>query len=167
MSLLIKDNTVVEDPYVRLDTEVPLPPRGSVLVSLAHWQADRAGIAARSEPVGLWLASDQHPQLIAADLAHFEVVALEFPRFRDGRPYTYARLLRERYGYRGEVRAIGDVLADQLHLMIRAGFNAFEFDRPDALHTFRAAANSFSVWYQPAADTRPTAMELRERKVEA
>jgi uncharacterized protein (DUF934 family) len=132
-----------------------------VLVSLAQWQAHRSTLLSRSSPFGIWLASDQHPQAIEQDLPHFAVVALEFPRFRDGRAYTYARLLRERYAYRGELRAIGDVLPDQLHLMLRAGFDAFELAPPHTFAAYRAAEASFSVWYQPTGDGRATALELR------
>ena len=164
MSTLIKRGEVVPQDYRRLAGEEPLPAAGRVLVSLAHWQAERAALEAWTEAFGVWLASDQHPERIEHDLERFAVVALEFPRFRDGRAYTYARLLRERYAYRGELRAIGDVLPDQLHLMLRAGFDAFELAPPHGVEAYRRATDRFSVWYQPTGDGRPTALELRAAK---
>jgi uncharacterized protein (DUF934 family) len=107
------------------------------------------------------LRSDQSPELIAEDLPHLQLVALEFPAFRDGRAYSYARILRERYGFKGEVRAVGDVLMEQLHFMLRTGFDAFEIKGKDPLTEFRTAMRDFSVWYQPAADGRRTAVQLR------
>ena len=91
-------------------------------------------------------------------------MALEFPKFRDGRAYSYARLLRERYGFEGELRAVGDVLLEQLFFMLRTGFDAFEIESPNPLEDYRTALADFSVWYQPAADGRPTAMQLRHQK---
>ena len=92
------------------------------------------------------------------------VVALEFPKFRDGRAYSYARLLRERYGFKGELRAVGEVLLEQLFFMLRTGFDAFEIESADPLEDYRTALADFSVWYQPTADGRPTAMQLRRTK---
>ena len=89
---------------------------------------------------------------MVADLPRLELVALEFPKFSDGRALSQARLLRERYGYRGEIRAMGDVLRDQLFFMTRCGFDAFE-PRPDrSLEDALAAFDEFSASYQPAAD---------------
>jgi uncharacterized protein (DUF934 family) len=135
-----------------------------VIVSLAQWQAQRDALLARGAPLGIRLHSDQPPELIAADLPRFSVIALEFPKFRDGRAYSYARLLRERYGYKGELRAVGDVLLEQLFFMLRTGFDAFELTSQDPVGDYRTALADFSVWYQPAADGRPTAVQLRHRK---
>ena len=126
--------------------------------------APRRALLARGTPLGIRLHSDQSPELIAADVPHFAVVALEFPKFRDGRAYSYARLLRERYGFKGELRAVGDVLLEQLFFMLRTGFDAFELESADPLGDYRTALADFSVWYQPTADGRPTAMQLRRTK---
>jgi len=132
---LIKDNALVEDPYFDATAAETIPPTGRVLVTLEQWRAQRGALAARGAPLGVRLHSDQSPELIADDLAHFDLVALEFPKFRDGRAYSYARLLRERYGFKGEVRAVGDVLMEQLLFMLRTGFDAFDVqgDDPRAL----------------------------------
>jgi uncharacterized protein (DUF934 family) len=109
------------------------------------------------------LRSDESPVLVADDLERFAVIALEFPAFRDGRAYSYARILRERYGFAGELRAVGDVLMEQLHFMLRVGFDAFELGGDDPVAAYETALKDFSVWYQPTGDGRGTAMQLRRR----
>ena len=158
---LIKNNDLVRDEFVYVPDGEPIAPDGSVIVHLEPWQAERETLLKRGAPVGVRLKSDQSPESIVDDLHHLAVVALEFPAFRDGRAYSYARMLRERYGYTGEVRAVGDVLMEQIHFMLRTGFDAFEIDADDPLGDFRAALADFSVWYQPTGDGRPTAMQLR------
>ena len=160
---LIKNGKLVEDAFVRLDDDAALPADGAVLVSLERWQADRDGLLKRSAPVGLVLKSDQRPEFIGDGLEQLAVIALEFPAFRDGRAYSYARLLREKYAYQGELRAVGDILLEQLHYMVRTGFDAFEIESADPLGDFTTAADDFSVWYQPTADGRDTAFDLRRR----
>ena len=82
----------------------------------------------------------------------------------DGRAYSYARLLRNHYGYQGELRAVGDVLLEQLHFMQRVGFNAFAINGNSPLEDFEIADRDFSAWYQPSTDRRATAIQLRHRK---
>jgi len=161
---LIKNGELVASSYVDVSAADVIPPTGPVIVSLAQWQAQRDALLARGTPLGIRLHSDQPPELVAADLARFSVIALEFPKFRDGRAYSYARLLRERYGYKGELRAVGDVLLEQLFFMLRTGFDAFELSSEDPVGDYRTALADFSVWYQPTADGRPTALQLRHRK---
>ncbi len=135
-----------------------------MIVSLAQWQSQRDALLARGTPLGLRLHSDQSPEAIADDVGRFAMIALEFPKFRDGRAYSYARLLRERYGFRGELRAVGDVLMEQVFFMVRTGFDAFDLQQsPDPVAAFQTALEDFSVWYQPTGDGRPTAMQLRHR----
>lgn len=161
---LIKNGELVASSFVDVSTAEAIPPTGPVIVSLDQWRAQRDALVARGTPLGIRLRSDQPPELIAADLTRFAVIALEFPKFRDGRAYSYARLLRERYGYKGELRAVGDVLLEQLFFMLRTGFDAFELASQDPLGDYRTALADFSVWYQPAADGRPTAVQLRHVK---
>jgi uncharacterized protein (DUF934 family) len=161
---LIKDGKLVADTFVDASAADTLPPAGAVLVTLEQWQAQRAALLARGTPLGIRLHSDQPPDLIAADLPHFALVALEFPKFRDGRAYSYARLLRERYGFKGELRAVGDVLLEQLFFMLRTGFNAFQIESADPLGDYNTALGDLSVWYQPTGDGRPTAMQLRHKR---
>jgi uncharacterized protein (DUF934 family) len=107
------------------------------------------------------LPSDTSPLAIADDVGRLGLVALEFPRFTDGRPYSHARLLRQRLGYRGELRAVGNVLRDQLLFMRRCGFDAFELPDGADVAAWLSAFDEISVFYQPAADGAPPAMELR------
>ena len=161
---LIKGGKLVEDAFVDASGAEAIPPAGPVIVSLAQWQSQRDALLARGTPLGLRLHSDQSPEAIADDVQHFALIALEFPKFRDGRAYSYARLLRERYGFKGELRAVGDVLMEQLLFMVRTGFDAFDVQQsPDPVAAFETALKDFTVWYQPTGDGRPTAMQLRRR----
>jgi uncharacterized protein (DUF934 family) len=158
---LIKGNELVADEFAQVADGAEIPAQGPVLVGLEQWQAQSEQLLARGTAVGVRLRSDQSPELIAADLPRLALVALEFPKFRDGRAYSYARILRERYGYTGEIRAVGDVLMEQLLFMLRTGFDAFEIQSDDPLAQFRTAVGDFSVWYQPTGDGRKTAVQLR------
>lgn len=159
---IIKHQSVIEDDWkvLRLaENETPLSvrlPVGPLLVPVAVWRARRAELIAREYehgwPLGVWLAAEEGPESIAADLDDFTVIGVDFPKFSDGRGYSAARLLRERHGYRGELRAIGDVLRDQLFYLQRCGFDAFALrsdqDRGEAL----AGLKDFDEAYQAAAD---------------
>jgi uncharacterized protein (DUF934 family) len=158
---LIKNGELIDDPYASVADGDDLPPAGAVLVPLARWQSDRDRLLDWSDALGVRLKSDESPELIADDLGRISLVALEFPAFRDGRAYTWARMLRERFGFGGEIRAVGDVLMEQLHFMLRTGFDAFELDAADPLAQFQTAKEEFSVWYQPTGDGRRTATQLR------
>jgi len=158
---LVVDRKIVPDPFTRVAEGEPIPDRGAVLVPLAIWQANEPSLLRRDAPVGVVLASDEHPEAIAHAVDSLQLIALDFPTFRDGRAYSYARLLRERYGFAGELRAVGEVLLEQLHYMERVGFNAFEIDSADPLADLATADRDFSVWYQPSRDRRPSAAQLR------
>lgn len=161
MTRLIRNGSLSDDGFVYVGTQDDLPAGVDIIVSLDRWQADRDRLEQRAGRVGVRLRSDEPPELIAQDLGQIAVVALEFPAFRDGRAYSYARMLRDHYGYAGEIRAVGDVLLEQLHFMARVGFDAFELTSSDPERDFEIAQADFSVWYQPAADERETAVELR------
>jgi uncharacterized protein (DUF934 family) len=161
---LVRDGRLVPDPFTDASTLEAIPAGQPVIVSLAQWQAHGAALRASGQPLGLRLRSDQHPGDVAGDLAAFQVIALEFPRFRDGRAYTYARLLRERYGYRGELRAVGDVLQEQLNFMRRCGFDSFEINAADPERAWATVANDHTVWYQATGDGHPRALDLRHRR---
>jgi uncharacterized protein (DUF934 family) len=160
---LIKDDALSPDPWVSLGDEEALPEGAPAIVSFERWQAERDALAGRNAPLGIRLRSDQPPGPIAEDLDRFQVIALEFPRFGDGRAYSYARLLRQRYGYGGELRAVGNVLRDQALFMRRCGFDAFEVAEGTALEDWREALGEISVFYQPTDDDRPAASGLRAR----
>jgi uncharacterized protein (DUF934 family) len=158
---LVKNAEIAQDPWTDASGLDPIPAAGSVIVSLEQWQAQRDALIARTDPVGIRLRSDEPPARIADDLDRVALVALEFPTFRDGRAYSYARLLRDRYGFRGELRAVGDVLLEQLHCMERCGFDAFEIASSNAADEWRTASSEMGVWYQATLDGRKTAAQLR------
>lgn len=163
MATLIKERRIVADSWRLLEagaTEVPSA--GDVIVPLALWQAQRAQLLTRAGRLGVRLEPDDDPAAIADDIGLFGVIAVNFPKFGDGRGYSTARLLRERYGWKGELRAIGDVLRDHLAFMASCGFDAFALrddqDPQDAL----AAFDDFSEAYQ-ASVARP--LPLFRRRV--
>ncbi|MGO1117983.1 DUF934 domain-containing protein [Rhodovibrionaceae bacterium A322] len=132
------------------------------LISLELWQSARDSLIGRNAPLGLKLESHQSPALLAEDLEHFSLLALDFPRYGDGRAYSYARLLRERYGFKEEIRAVGDVLYDQLHNMQRCGFTALEIP-DDKVDSWLAAFAELSNSYQPTGDGRLPVWALRRQ----
>ena len=161
---LIKDGRLAEDSWVHLDDEATLSPEVRPIVSLERWQAEHATLRQRNAPLGIRLKSDQSPAEIADDIAQFAVIALDFPKFTDGRAYSAARLLRERYGYTGELRAIGNVLRDQFLFMQRCGFDSFEVEDAKAAEAWADSIAAISIAYQPGADARRPAIALRHRR---
>jgi uncharacterized protein (DUF934 family) len=158
---LLKNGVASENIFTDVSGEENIPANGALIVSLAQWQEHRGELTDRDEPVGVILRSDEKPELVADDLDALAVIALDFPAFGDGRAYSYARLLRDRYGYTGELRAVGDVLLEQLHFMHRVGFDSFLLDSADAVRDWEIAAADLSVWYQPTGDGRSSVLELR------
>ncbi len=149
-----------EDAFAPLEDDAPLPD-GAVLVSLARFHKERDALIARNAPLGVRLKSDQSPELLGKDVHRLSLVVLEFPKFRDGRGFSWARLLRTRLGFKGQVRAVGDFLYDQIAHQRRVGFDAWEVANgftPDDLHR---ALNEISNVYQPSADGRKTIRQLR------
>lgn len=133
------------------DLSQPLP-HGPLLVPLAVWQERRAELAARREPIGVWLKPDDDPAAVAADLDRFALVAVHFPKLTDGRGYSTAALLRTRYGYRGELRAFGDVGRDQLFYLLRCGFDSFRLADHRDPEAALASLDDFTVRYQGCVD---------------
>ena len=127
-------------------------PGGDIIVPLAWWVARREALLARAGRLGVWLNSHEDPALIGNDLQHFALVAVNFPQFTDGRGYSIARLLRERYGWCGELRATGDVFRDMLYYLARCGFDAFALRAGEDPQAALAAFDDFSDAYQTAAD---------------
>lgn len=157
---LLRNGAVIGDRWRRLADDDPLPGSDAVIVTLARWRADRA-LAGRRGPLGLALKNSEPAQALADDLRYFELIALEFPKFTDGRAYSQARILRERLGFTGELRATGQVLLDQLLFMQRCGFDAFEIAKGEPVEAWKKATESFSVFYQPTGDGRHPVAALR------
>jgi uncharacterized protein (DUF934 family) len=153
---IIKDRSIIEDHWQRVADDAALPATGDIFVSHKRWQQERAALLSRKAKLGVIIGNGIAAEEIKDDLQHFQLIAIEFPQFKDGRGYTYARLLRERYHFTHEIRAIGNVLRDQLLPMSRCGINAFELDSGRSLEDALTAFNDFSVRYQPAADGEET-----------
>jgi uncharacterized protein (DUF934 family) len=129
-----------------------MPPSGDVIVPLAQWLAQRDALLARDGRVGVWLANTEDPAAIAGDLNYFDLVAVDFPHFTDGRGYSIARLLRERYGWKGELRAIGDVIRDVVFYLSRCGFDAFDLKAGEDAQAALSAFGDFSEAYQTSVE---------------
>jgi len=151
-----------EDAFVNVTDEDAIPETGDVILSLARFEAEGdALLSSNSRRVGVRVESDQEVEVLAYDLPRIAVVALAFPKFRDGRAFTSARLLRERFNYEGQIRAVGDVLQEQVGFMVRCGFDAFEPSDGATPEALTKAANRFRHVYQRAADSRPIALDER------
>jgi uncharacterized protein (DUF934 family) len=177
MPKLIKGRTIVDDGWTVVGAAASLadvPAADPVLVPLSLWSRHRAELQARGR-VGVWLAPADDPAALVADLATLPVVAIDFPSFTDGRGYSTARLLRERYGYAGELRAIGDILRDQLFALAECGFDAFALradrDADAALQGFddftagiyAPTARTPRPWFRRRADAASAASDVPDR----
>lgn len=155
MQQIIKGNQVVEDTWQLLPKDASienLTNSGDIIVPLALWLEHAHALKARDGGLGVWLDADEEAESIIDDLQYFQVIALNFPVFSDGRNYSNARLLRDRYGYQGELRSIGDVLRDQLFFMHRCGFDAYALREDHDPHAALASLRDFSEVYQAATD---------------
>jgi len=159
MARIIVNRAIVEDDwsFVAAGQEAePLPAAGKLLVPLKLWQARRDELidhaAHARAPLGVWLEGHEDPAELADDIGRFSLIAIHFPRFADGRGYSAAYLLRTRYGYAQELRAIGDVLRDQLFYLKRVGFTAFAVRADKDIEDALKALNDFSETYQGSVD---------------
>lgn len=159
---LILDRRIAENDWITLADDAPLPASGKLIVSLQRFRAERAALQAAGLGLGVRIPNTEEvTAALAQELAGLPLIALEIPKFADGRAYSQARALRERHGYRGEIRAQGDVLHDQLFHMSRCGINAFELradqDPQDCLRAFA----DYDLAYQRAADGAETVWQKR------
>jgi len=148
--LLLRDRQIVEDEWLYV-LEASAHPSAPLIVSLEQWRNEPDTWLARGSRLGVVLTPAERVEILAPDLHHFALLAAQFPGPADGRGYSQGRLLRERYGFKGELRATGYVRHDQLFFLARCGFNSFELaerDLPNAL----AALSTFTAAYQPSND---------------
>lgn len=164
--LLTEDGRLREDAWRHLDDEEAVPDSDAVTVSFARWKKGGDTLHARNGALGLRLPNDTPPEQVAPDLDRFDLIVLHFPKFTDGRAYSQARTLRARYGYKGELRAAGDVLRDQLLFMRRCGFNSFAVGERAIKEDWAKAFGEFDVFYQRAQDNRPWVMRQRLAKTQ-
>lgn len=149
---IIKDGVVIDDPWIVIADDEPLPVSRPVIVSLARWLAEREALGARNGLVGVRLKTAELAEEIAADLDHLGLIAIEFPAIGDGRGYTTGRLLRERYGFSGELRAVGPLVRDVFLFLHRCGFDAIEARDVVEAAAWHKAVGAFTVAYQNAAN---------------
>jgi uncharacterized protein (DUF934 family) len=162
---LVKGGKITDDSFVHVADGAELPDDGAVLVSAARFLEKPESFLQRQENAGarsgvIWPNNRDLDDLVPY-LDRLAAVALVFPSFRDGRAYSQARLLRERFQYRGELRATGQVLRDQFVFMLRAGFDAFEVKKQSDAEAFAQTVKRYSVFYQPTGDGRLTALHRR------
>ncbi len=157
MPKLLKDGAIVDNTWTLLakteDTTASVP-AGAVIVPLAVWLEQRQALLQR-DAVGVWLDSDETPEQIPAeDIDRLPLIAVNFPVFTDGRGFTSARLLRDRFEFKGELRAVGYFLAEQVCYLRRCGVNAFDFgaEREQHLPAAQVALQDFTEYYQGAVD---------------
>ena len=160
MPKIIKNDRIVEDAWQVLKlaegetAETVALPEAATLFPLTVWLARKGELLARIATAGVWLDSSEGPEALVGDLDALSIIAVNFPKFADGRSYSTARLLRERHSYTGELRAIGDVLQDQLYYMKRCGFDAYAVRADKDIVAALAGLDDFSDSYQAAADQR-------------
>jgi len=158
---LVKNGKISTDEFVHVPDEAELPGDGAILISAARFLEDTETLSRRTGKTGVIWPNNRDLDDLVPYLGGLAMVALVFPSFRDGRAYSQARLLRERHGFRGELRATGQVLRDQFVFMLRAGFDAFEVKKESDAEAFTNTAKRYSVFYQPTGDGRITALHQR------
>src|SRR6476646_8059895 len=149
--MIIRDRAIAEDDFVHVPDGAALPDRGKPIVTLAHLVKGHETLFARYPALGVRIPSDKLPANIP-ELARLALVAIEFPRFTDGRGYSVARMLRQRHGFGGELRAVGWVLRDQLRYMERCGFDAFELRPGKPIESALEAFGEITLTYQAGVD---------------
>jgi uncharacterized protein (DUF934 family) len=158
---LIRNGQIAQDRFVRVLDDAPLPDGVPVIVPGARFLADADEILRREAAVGVLWPNDRRVAELEPYLDRLAVIVLVFPTFKDGRGYSQARLLRERYGFVGELRAAGQILRDQFLFLVRAGFDAMEVAKPGDVEAYASALGRYSVFYQGTGDDRSPAMRRR------
>lgn len=153
---LYAHGTFIDDPWQVLAPADAIPGSGALVVDKARFLAEREALLARNAPLGLSLNAGEKLDEILPDLARFELIRLVLPKYNDGRPYSAARLLRDRHGFTGTLRAAGDVLIDQVTFLFRTGFDQLEITHQTTIDRLNNVQHvAVSHFYQPAAQTVP------------
>ena len=158
---LVKAGQIINDPYLRILDDAPIPNDAAVIVPAARFLADADELTKCGAPLGVLWPNDRKLSELEPYLNKIALIALVFPTFKDGRAYSQARILRERYRFRGELRATGQVLRDQFLFLLRAGFDSFDVVKEADAQAFKDAVHRYSVFYQPAADGQLPAFRRR------
>ena len=164
---LVKSGKITSDAFVHVADDDPLPDGGAILISAARFLTDAEALSRRAGGTGVIWPNNRDVDDLVPYLGRLAVVALVFPTFRDGRAYSQARLLRERYGFRGELRATGQILRDQFLFQVRAGFDALDVAKASDVDAFAAALARYTVFYQTAGEGRISAARRRAARLTA
>jgi len=172
MSKIIKDRAVVDNDWEILQlseddsADAIVVPEGKIIVPLKVWQLQRENLLDRAKnraDIAVWFSSNEQAKELHSDLSLFTLLAVDFPKFADGRGYSIAYNLRTRFNYAGELRAIGDVLRDQLFYMQRVGFNSFAVRADKNIHDAIKGLTDFSEKYQSSVDEKNPLFRRAER----
>ena len=163
---LLKDGKIVDDVWAFVEDGHELSPGGCIVVSLARFLSEHDQLLARNRSIGVRLGNTDDPKLLEPFLDQLHLIELQFPKYTDGRAFSQSQLLRRRYGYKSEIRATGQVLRDQLRLMIRSGFDAVILDEANAESVYDFSAQELSEFYQAATDTSDTIFLKRQKNRE-
>ncbi len=160
---IIKDKQVVDDEWqlIREVDEAAALPEGKVILPFQYWKDNSAELLEQNPAQAVWIDGATDTEALLDDLDSIDLIALDFPAFKDGRSYSHARLLKQRYNFKGELRAIGEVLQDQLFYMLRCGFDSFQLKEGKDPETALNGFKDFSVRYQAAADDAVPVYKLR------
>jgi uncharacterized protein (DUF934 family) len=161
---LVKTGQIVADDYAHVADDAELPEAGAALISAARFLADAETLAARNSPLGVIWPNNRDVAELKPWLGRLALVALVFPTFKDGRAHSQARRLREICGYRGELRATGQVLRDQFTFLVRNGFDALEVKKDADARAFGEATHRYTEFYQPTGDGHRSALQLRRQR---
>jgi uncharacterized protein (DUF934 family) len=167
MPQLIKDRSIIDDRWILLRDAAQFasfPANAPVILPLAFWREQRDALFSRGD-VGVWVAPNEDPAALADDVGLLPLVAVDFPQFIDGRGYSIGRLLREKYGFKGELRAIGDILRDQLYYLHACGFNAFAVRADRDLADALKGLTDFSDNYQSTVNQPVPLFRRRDTRV--
>jgi len=159
-SLILADGQLASDDWTVLDDEAAWPESGHVVVSLARWRQG-VGKAPAGLEVAVSIPNTENVDEFATELLDRPMLLLEIPKFADGRAYSQARVLRDRYRYTGQIRAVGEAHVDQIHFMRRCGFDAFVLPESQSVDAARRKLDEFSLSYEHAADPLTTVWERR------
>lgn len=152
MPQVLKDNCVIEDNWMLVDESAETIPEGDILLSYDQWQQYSDDLSSHKGNLGVIIEGNAEIEDIVEPLLNLPLIAINFPKFADGRGFSVARLLRERYNYQGEIRAVGGFIRDQLYLLSRCGFNAFKFSDDADITQAANSLKDFTETYQVSAD---------------
>lgn len=162
--LLREGKAVANDPWTFLADDQPADERADIVVSITRLLKEGEALSKRQGRLGVIIASSEAVEEMAAYVCQMALICVDFPAYRDGRGFTTARLLRERYHYKGPLRATGDVLQDLVFFMLRVGFDEFVLKAKDPEAAFARVSHTFSKVYQPSTDGRLPVQRQREGK---